>query len=148
MEFKVIPNKSIGPAQLGMSREQIRKVMGEPSAVQDAYEKWGIHFPNKDFFYKNAFQVSYDKEMKAEFIEVSAESDYVVTFDGLPIHESSPEIVISTISKYGEVDKTEKEYPINLWFPSLNINLYREHSADDKFDTVGVCTPAYSQNNG
>jgi len=142
-EFKVIPHEGIGPAQLAMTRDQIREALGEPSHVQSAHEKWGIQFPDKDFFYRNAFQVSYDSEMRAEFIEVTSEADYVVTFDGLDVHRAPPADVIAAIERHGELDRTEREYPVNLWFPDLHLNLYREHSEEDNFDTIGISTPEY-----
>jgi hypothetical protein len=136
--FNVIPHKSIGPVELGMSRQQVRALLGEPSAVQVAHEKWDIQFPDKDYFYNNAFQVSYDSDLNADFIEAAADPAYRVTFDGIPVHESEPSVVFDAISKHASVDREEREYPLNLWFPELHLNLYREHSEYDKFDTIGI----------
>jgi hypothetical protein len=136
--FDVIPHKSIGPIELGMTRQRIRELLGEPSAVQAAHEKWGIQFPDKDYFYNNAFQVSYDADLIADFIEAAADSAYSVTFDGIPVHDSEPTVVVDAISKHASVDQNEREYPLNLWFPDINLNLYREHSELDKFDTIGI----------
>ncbi len=142
-EFLVKPHEGIGPARLGMTREEIRRALGQPSHVQEAHEKWGIKFPNKDFFCKNAFQVSYDDDMQAEFIEVASESEYEVTFEGVDVHRSAPQDVIAAIECFGEVDREQREYPVNLWFPSLHLSLYREHSDEDRFDAVGVSTSTY-----
>ena len=138
LEFNVIPHRSIGPIELGMPRQQIRALLGEPSAVQVAHEKWGIQFPDKDSFYNNAFQVSYDSDLNADFIEASADSAFRVTFDGIPVHDSEPSLVVNAISKHASVDREEREYPLNMWFPDLHLNLYREHSEHDKFDTIGI----------
>ena len=89
-EYKVIPHKSIGPVQLGMSRNEVREILGEPSYIEDAHVKWEINFPDKDCFFNNAFQISYDANLKAEFIEISAEPDYTVTFDGISVHSAQP----------------------------------------------------------
>ncbi|MCA9030342.1 MAG: hypothetical protein KDA66_06000 [Planctomycetaceae bacterium] len=137
-QFNVIPRKSIGPVELGMTRQQIRGLLGEPSAVQVAYEKWGIEFPDKDFFYNNAFQVSYDSGLHADFIEAAADPAYRVTFDGIPVHDSEPSLLVDAISKHASIDREEREYPLNLWFPDIGLNLYREHSEFDKFETIGI----------
>ena len=141
LEFNVIPHKSIGPIELGMTRKRIRELLGEPSAVQSAHEKWGIQFPDKDYFYNNAFQVSYDANLNADLIEAAADSAYNVTFDGIPVHDSEPSLVVDAISKHATVDQNEREYPLNLWFPDIRLNLYREHSEHDKFDTIGISRP-------
>ncbi|HAH46851.1 hypothetical protein [Gimesia sp.] len=144
LTFEVKPRHSIGPVHLGMSREDVRSILGEPSYVQNAYENWGIHFPDKDCFFKNAFQVSYNLELSANFIEVSAESNYLVTFDKIPVHDAAPHHIIAALSQHDKYDETEKEYPTNLWFPKLYLNLYRSHSEFDKFETIGICTPEFA----
>ena len=53
-DFRVIPHEAIGPARLGMTREEIRAVLGVPSYVEAAYVKWNISFPDKDCFFNNA----------------------------------------------------------------------------------------------
>lgn len=58
-EFKVMPCRSIGPIRLGMGRDEVRRILGEPSSVEVAHEKWGIPWPDRDFFFNNGFQVSY-----------------------------------------------------------------------------------------
>ena len=145
-EFKVIPYKAIGPAKLGMTRAEIRKVLGEPSSVEEAHVKWGIEFPDKDYFFKNAFQVSYDANLKAEFIEISGEDGYIVTFDGIPVHSSPPEEVLAAIRKHAQPDESDSEYPTNQFFPDLDLSLYREHSNEDRFDAIGISSRNYGRN--
>jgi hypothetical protein len=124
-----------------MVREEVREILGEPSSVEDAHVKWDIHWPDRDFFFNNAFQVTYGSGLKAVHIEVSADSSYKVTFDGVPVHDSPPQEVMEVIEKHAAVDDKHREYPTNLWFPTLDLNLYREHSDEDKFDTIGISIP-------
>jgi hypothetical protein len=79
--------------------------------------------------------------LKAVHIEVSAESSYIATFDGIRVHDAAPHEVIDAIRKHAAVDKQHREYPTNLWFPDLDLNLYREHSDEDQFDTIGISVP-------
>jgi hypothetical protein len=141
-EFKVIPHSSIGPIQLGMVRDEVRQILGEPSSVEVAHVKWDIPWPDRDFFFNNAFQVTYDSTLKAVHIEASADSSYTITFDGVSVHDASPQEVIEAIRKYAAVDDQHREYPKNLRFPALDVNLYREHSDVDKFDTIGINVPS------
>jgi len=140
-EFKVIPHRSIGPISLGMTRDEVRRILGKPSSVEAAHEKWGIHWPDRDFFFNNAFQVTYDAEFETVHIEVCATPDYIVTFDGIRVHDSPPQEVVDALRKHAKVDDQHREYPTNLWFPDLDLNLYREHSDEDEFDTIGISLP-------
>ena len=73
-EFPVIPEKSIGPISLGMKKSEVRKILGEPEYVEEAHEKWGIQFPDKDCFCESCFQVRYTKEKEVGDIQASASS--------------------------------------------------------------------------
>lgn len=139
-EFKVISFKSIGPAKLGMSREQIREVLGVPYSIEEAEERSGINWPDTDYYFRNALRVSYNDNLMVDNIEISSEPDYVVTFEGMSVLEVHPDAVIMHLKKYGEIDESYAEYPVNIWIPSLCLNLFRTHSVEDKFDTIGICT--------
>ncbi len=142
-EFKVIPHKGIGPVDLGMTREQVRAVLGAPSHEDAAREKWGISFPAKDYVLNNAFQVSYDSEMNVEFIEAGSDPAFEVTIDGVPVHSSSPETVLAAIREHAEPDESDDEYPTNQLFPDLELSLFREHGERDRFDAIGISVRGY-----
>jgi hypothetical protein len=139
-EIKIILHESIGPARLGMTRDEIRGVLGTPSRVEDARVQWDLQWPDKDYFFNNAFQVNYDADLKAEFIEVASEPDFIVTFDGVPVHDSSPEVLLGAINKHAKADLTDTEYPLNQYFPDIALTLFREHSDEDSFDAIGIGT--------
>jgi len=124
-----------------MCRDEVRQILGQPSSAEAAHEQWGIQWPDRDFFFNNGFQVTYDSEFKAVHIEACGEPDYTVTFDGIPVRDSPPQEVIDAIQKHAEVDDQYSEHPTCLWFPEIRLNLYREHSDEDKFDTIGISPP-------
>ncbi len=67
-----------------------------------------------------------------------------MTFDRVSVHDASPQEVIDAIGKHAAVDDQQREYPTNLRFPALDVNLYREHSDVDKFDTIGISVQSRS----
>jgi len=143
-EFKAVPHSGVGPVQLGMPRKEIREILGEPSAVDVACKQWGIEFPDKDCFCGNALQVSYDASLRAELIEVaSSESEYTVTFDGVPVHTAPPDTVIAAVKKHGAPDVHDSEYPTNLLFRDLDLALYRDHAAVKFFTIIGIARRGY-----
>ena len=119
-EFQVIPHRSIGPIQLGMGRDEVRRILGEPSSIEAANEKWGIQWPDRDFFFNNGFQVTYDSELKAVHIEAAAESAYIVTFDGIHVAAMS------------NVENFKPRVPIN------NESGYQYHFACNRCRTLSV----------
>lgn len=141
-EFKVIPHQSIGPIHLGMLRDNVRQIFGSPNSVEQAHVKWGIHWPDRDFFFRNAFQVTYNSELEVTHIEVASEPDYVVTFAGINVHAANPREVIAALEKLAPVDNEFREYPVNLWFPDLDLNLFRSQTNDGNFETIGISIPA------
>jgi hypothetical protein len=143
-EFIITPHDSIGPAKLGMSRSAIRQALGETSHVDAAQERWGISFPDKDYFLENAFQVSYDANLEAEFIEASSSPHYVVTFNGIDVHKSDPNVVIAELTKIAPPDTDHREYPCNQVFRDIDLTIYREHSEEDCIDAIGIGKPGYT----
>ncbi|QDV17803.1 hypothetical protein Pan153_24580 [Gimesia panareensis] len=141
--WEVIPLESIGPVQLGMSQEEVRAVLGEPSHTEQAREKWGLSFPDRDCFFRNAFQVSYNQELRADFIAVSQDRDYIVTYEGLAVHTTPAPELVRAISRQASFDESYREHPRNYWFPKLYLNLFRSDGESEFFDTMGICTPEF-----
>ncbi len=146
-QFPVVPHDSIGPARLGSTRGEIRRVLGPTSATQEPHERWGIKFPAKDYFFDNAFQVSYDERETAEFIEVSSHESFVATFDGIPVHSSSADTVLAAIRMHASPDETAREYPGNQCFPALDLTIYREQS-NDFIDAIGIGRRGFTTREG
>lgn len=143
--YTVTPHHSIGPIRLGMTRGEVRLVFGEPSAVQEAHEKWGIKFPDKDYFFDNAFQVSYSKSGLVDFIETAKHQSYRIEYLGFDVHRDSPEFVIKEIEKIDALNRDSPEYPCNQMFKGLDVSIYREHSEKDHIDAFGISTQEYGR---
>ncbi|MEO3879468.1 hypothetical protein [Rheinheimera fenheensis] len=139
--YEVEPYVGIGPVKLGMTRREVRELMGEPSAVQDAYEKWGIKFPDKDYFYENCFQISYSERGTVNFIEASMNFRYCVVYLGLDVHRTAADKVISQIQKIASPDMTAREYPMNQLFPEIDVSIYREEM--ERIEAFGISISGY-----
>lgn len=140
-KYQVEPYVGIGPVRLGMTRPDVRKAMGEPSAVQDVYEKWGIRFPDKDYFYENCFQISYSDQGTVNFIEASMNVRYSVVYLGLDVHRTTADKFISEIQKIASPDIRALEYPMNLLFPEIDVSIYREDM--ERIEAFGISISGY-----
>ncbi len=140
-QFEVIPGKSLGPISLAMTRDAVRAVLGTPSYVEAAYERWGISFPDKDCYSDAALQIRYSASGRVEDIQASSHDDFVVLFDGCDVHASTVEKIAAVVSCRGSLDRTTREFPHTYWYPSLGIALWRERSDSDRFDTINLTLP-------
>lgn len=141
--YIVIPHEGIGPVKLGMTRLEVRGVLGTPSAVQEAHEKWGIEFPDKDYFLDNAFQVEYSDHGRVCFIEASKHDAYRIEYLGFDVHRDDPMAVIQAIERVSPPDRGNSEYPCNQTFLDIGVSIYREHSEEDHIDAFGISTEDY-----
>ena len=85
--MELIPHESFGPVRLGSQREEVRSALGTPSAVQDAYERWNIQFPDQDYFSNNAISVDYNSDREVELISVSVSEGLRISLRGLTVSE-------------------------------------------------------------
>ncbi len=143
IEYRVVPHDSIGPVRLGMSRNDVRLALGEPSISEKAEIRWGIPFPDKDYYFDNSFTVNYDKSLNVEFIEVSSNPNYIVTFDGIDVHNSPPKKVITSIRKYSATIKKDDEYPVNQIYIDLDLGIFRENVDEDHINSIGIGIEGY-----
>ena len=139
--YEVVPGLAIGPIALGMSRDEVRSKLGTPSYIEAAYRSWDIDFPDKDCFSQNCVQVRYDSYGKVEDIQVSAHESFLVTFDGVPVHDSSVETIAEAIGKKARLDMDEGEYPSVYFYPELGLSLWRESRDKVQFDTINIRKP-------
>lgn len=139
-EYAVIPGSSIGPIRLGMSKTEVRLVMGKPDYVEAAHEKWGIEFPDKDCFADSCIQVRY-LDGKADDLQFSSHPDYVCTLSGLAVHETTVEIISEVIEKISPCDREEEEFPHTYSYPGIGLSLWREDLEKLHFATLNLTHP-------
>ena len=141
IEYAVLAPGAIGNLTLGMSRDEVRRLLGEPGYTEAAHEKWGLSFPEKDCFFKSCLQVRYDAELRSEDIQFSASHHFVVTFDSVPVLESTAAEIARVIETQCPVDRRGKAFPVIYSYPELGVSLWREGKDDEYFVTINLTEP-------
>jgi len=153
MRFEVKPLAGVGPALLGMTREQVRAAMGVPARP---FRK-GIKGPDVDGFLESAFQVFYEADRPvAEFIELSRGGPVEPWLNGLTVFETPAEDLISRLSQTWAIDDRDPEQGYSYIFPAVELALWRPTLPEDDsdpegryFSTVAVAVKGYfSERNG
>lgn len=139
MKIDVSPLVGIGPVRLGMTREEVRAVLGEPNYAQGNREGFPL-----------GLSVSFTSDGRVEFIESSRSDACVAYYCGVPVHGTPVEELIAHISKSAEFDPNDPELGYSYIFKSLQLSLWRatvpESPADEDgryFEAVGVGAPGY-----
>ncbi len=144
--FDIIPLKSAGQVNLGLTKDEILHTIGKPSD----------RLPEKDCYqYDNIFFcICYDQNDRVEYIEYSTPTDNKtkVLFHGIDIFGTPADDLINQITtQLGyEYDKDEREIPYCYIFPDLELSFWRPVLPDDKEDedgkyfmTVGIGVKGY-----
>jgi hypothetical protein len=104
-----------------------------------------------DCFFKNAFQVSFGDDGKADFIEVCSGIAADVQFDGRDVFDVHADELLGLIRAYEHEDSELSEPDDSYTFSGLILTLWgRDEQYDYKggeqrpvFATVGVGAPSY-----
>ena len=165
MKFDLIPHLGAGRIKLGMTRQEIRSILGEPDyssekSISD-YGEFSIPVPAKDGFFENELQISFDSDFKAEFIEfsgVGAEHTEVY-LNGIDVFKTPAPKLIKEITKStnSEFNRENDEIPYSYIFPSIDLAVWRQvipeldeekeeipdYDEGKYFWTIGIGTKGY-----
>ena len=147
-DYTVQPFVGVGPVLLGMSRDEVRLAMPEPSKP---FMKGQTSRCEVDAFHHNAFQVFYDAEtVTAEYIELSRGSVFRALYRGLDIFATPAGEVVAYISRDAAFDETDQEIPYSYIFRDLQLSLWRptipesDSDMDGRvFSTIGIGKRGY-----
>jgi hypothetical protein len=148
ISYETIPHVGVGPVKLGMTREEVRRVMPGP------YESFlkGLNPKHKtDAFHNCGFQVFYGGELPVvEYIELSRESGFRVVYRGVDVFTTPAEQLVAYISGDATFDSTDPELGYAYILPDLDITLWRpvlpespENPTGREFSTIGVGVIGY-----
>ena len=146
--YEVIPRVGIGPVSLGMTREEVRRVMPGPC---ESFRK-GLNAQHEtDAFHKNGFQVFYGGDLPVvEYIELFRESGFRVVYRGVDVFATPAADVVAHVSDDAPFDAAHWELGFSYIFPDLDLSLWRPvvpESPDGpegrEFSTVGIGVAGY-----
>ena len=146
--YIIEPQVGVAPVRLGMTRDQVRQAMPEPSK---SFLKTPDSEHETDAFDQSAFQVFYKGEPPlVEFIELSRCPHFRVFFEKLSIFDTPADHVLETLVRRYDYDSENLKTPCNVIFHELQMTLWRPHipsSPDEEegryFATVGIGTSGY-----
>ena len=120
--YEVVPHVGVGPVHLGMSREEVRRVMPGPC---EPYRKVPDAQHETDAFFNSGFQVFYGGELPvAEYIELSRESGFRVVYRGIDVFAASADDVVAHVSRDAAFDDADWELGYSYVFPDLDLGLW------------------------
>jgi hypothetical protein len=129
--FRVIPGLGVGPICFGFSREEVKQTLAtEPIAVlprgSEGHEK-------QAFYYNASFTLEYsDNNSTVEWIGVSRNDQFMVTYKDIDLFGTEAEVLISLISKEASFDKNDPLLGYSYIFPELGLAFWRP-STPEKF---------------
>lgn len=146
--YIVQPFCGVGPVRFGMSPEEVRRSMPEPSTP---FRKETTSQHEIDAFHDCAFQVFYGGvKPTVEYIELSRGSVVQPLYRGLDVFATPSEEVVAFIARDGAFDATDWEMPYSYVFRALQLSLWRpvipDSDSDNEgryFSTIGIGKPGY-----
>ncbi len=146
MRFPIVPLQSVGDLRIGMTRDEVRAIMGvEP----DAFAKIPNAKQLTDSFHDSCVQVFYDPDDRAEYIELSRAPSIDPEFEGLHIFNTPATELVLRLGSETVFDSDPDLNPTEVTFPDLSMSLWRPcgdvtDDLDSKyFMTVGIGRPGY-----
>jgi hypothetical protein len=135
LDYTVQPFIGVGPVRLGMSRDEVRRVMPEPAKP---FRKAPTLRHETDAFHKSAFQVFYEGDHPTvEYIELSRGSVVRAVYGGLDVFATPADEVVAHISRDSEFDQSDPEIPYSYLFRGLQLSLWRPTIPESDTDTDG-----------
>ena len=113
MNFEITPHIGIGAVKLGMSKEEIKTILGSSSYSGSSN--------SSDYYFSNSFQIEFS-EGGADFIGISYSPEYVVLYQGKNVFDIEAlelfELIAkneSGIHKYDSYEYLFPEQILTLW---------------------------------
>lgn len=134
MRFDLKPHIGAGSLKLGMTKEEIRSLLGQPeySSEKSSIEYGDISIPTpaKDGYFENELQITFDNDGKADYIEFYGKDAehtevYLNNIDifRVPAQKLLKEIVTSTRCEF---DNEDDEIPYSYVFRSIDLSVWRQ----------------------
>ena len=124
MEFKILPHIGIGSVKLGMTKEEVKESVGNKYY-------FGSN-ENIDYYFENSLQVEFENN-KADFIGISYNDNYIVTYEGENVFDTKAKKIFTLIA---ENEKLDHEYSSDEYlFPDQIISLWEADTQYDNYES-------------
>ncbi len=148
--YEIVPLQGVSDVRLGMSRDETRSIMALPFT---SFRKSFNVAMLTDAYLESCFQIFFDDEDKAEYIELSRRGAFIALYNNVSVFETKADELVGIVSQNAEVDKSNREHGYSYVFPALELSLWRAvmpEPQDDPadlegvyFDTIGVGKQGY-----
>jgi hypothetical protein len=119
--FDVLPHVGAGLVRLGMSRSEVRVLLGDPvSSYQKVPGK-----PFTDAYFGGGLQVAFDGEDRGEYIELNGPGAVDAVFYGRSLLFLPADDVLEWMSRFAEYDHGDPELGYSYVYPALDLSLWR-----------------------
>jgi len=132
--FEVEPHVGAGPIKLGLSREELRRLMGAPFRT---YSK-APGEPLTDTYFGTDLQVSYDASDRVDYIELNGPRSINPTLRGRTLLFAPAEEVIDWMRGVSDFDADNPELGYSYVYPALDLSLWRPIVPEGPEDVEGL----------
>ena len=134
--YEIVPHVGVGPIKLGMTRDEVRRVMPVPCSP---YRKSQGDLHETDAFHEYAYQVYYNGESPVvEFIELSDGLDYIASYRGTDVFSTPAAEMVVLVSREAAFDPDYWELGRSYTFPSIDIALWRPVLPEESDGEAGI----------
>jgi hypothetical protein len=136
--FVLAPHEGVDPVRLGMDAAEVRAAMQGIGFTHSEHPR-----ERRDLFVDNAFQVFYDGDGRAEYIELSFSNAFIAEFEGVAVLQSAADDAVEAVAARAALNQGDPELGWSFVFPDLDLALWRPTREDESFSTVGVGVEGY-----
>jgi hypothetical protein len=140
--FEITPHVGVGPINLGMTREEVHFLLGDPQHAGGGREG-----------FLRGFMVDFDDKGRVEFIELACSEMFKATFHGICLHEVPAKEALDFLCRFDKYDESDPELGHSYVFLDLQMSLWRgtrpapdQHPDDPDgryFEAVGIAVDGY-----
>jgi len=132
--LEVEPHVGAGPIKLGLSRREVRAVMGAPSRTYSKVPG----APLTDTYFGTDLQVYYDAGDRVECIELNGPGSINPTLRGRTLLFAPAEEVIDWMRGIADFDADDPELGYSYVYPGLDLSLWRPVVPEGPDDIEGL----------
>lgn len=113
--FDIRPTLGVGPIRFGMTRDDVRELIGPHDGDGDEEREW----------YLEDLAIDFNADGKVAFIELAESENFRALLDGECLHELDADSAVAHVEKLASFDPNGPEPGYTYIFPKLQLSLWR-----------------------